>query len=370
MKPPPEVVELGQPDRIYRGQQQVTSGMVVATYVMGTLALLVGGGLLVAKDVFGIIPPQAGTMVYVLCAVFIGGAVLMFVGLSLMASNKPKYLYAFYPVGLVIHQKGQWGLVPWVSVTLFDERTDPALVLENNAVIPIVHDFPNGFDLIGDIRQYVLAKDGLLGKLAAKDVVEETSGRGILHLLAGAALLIGVGVTTFLTWDWMVEMNQPAQAISHDELVQLQDPSTISRGWVSLDVPQVIKTDVEMEQQRFGVFGTTESKFVLIPIKDSYLIAQVKNDFKSGKEIKGVVAVWRGDAGRYSKEKLKAVDAIVDAFPKYKARFLPFQFDATVPLETNAKALPLGLALAGIFGLGFLLRGWSQRRKRVPRVVV
>jgi hypothetical protein len=369
MNPPREVLELGTPDKVYR-PMAVTRGMVLFTYIGGTVALLLGIGMIVLKDFLGLIPAEAGSTVYVMAAIFIGGALFMFIGLTSMQNSKPKYLYAFYPAGLVMYLKGEWGMIPWRNVTALDERGEPMLVLHNRTMLPVVTDLQHRFAVLEDLRRYVAAKDELIEAPRPAVTAATTFGRSApLQLLAGLALLAASGVTTYLTWDWMQNLFKGPRVMTHDELVQLEDPTSLWRGWVSIDVPEVIKTDVEFVKSRLGL-QATQSKVVLIKVKDRYLIANVPINFEPGKGVRGVVEVWRGDGGRYTRVQSQAADEVAKAFPQYRDKLLPFQFDGTVHMEGNAYALPLALGVAALVGLGCLLTGWARLRQKRPKVTV
>jgi hypothetical protein len=342
------------------------------TYIMGTLALVLGGGLLYLKEVAQVIPPEGTIPLYILTAVFLGGGLLLFLSMIFMSFTRPKFLYAFYPEGLAMFRNNQWGMVPWKMVAAFERQTPaPYLRLENGAEVPVQHDFPNGDDFYAEIERHVHEKIRLTtGAQPGRFKIPRFTQNAGLQLLTGVGLVAGaIGVAVYY-WDWIVSKPQPHRTMPPEELVKFQPPSEPDWSRVYVDCSKVIRTNVEVVKTKNFV-SVTESKIVLIPVQDRYLVANVRNDFAENAKVEGVLYVWKGGGhGRYANRMKAALDEVSVEFPQYKDKLLPYQFDATFPRQTTGRDVGLVLVLAAVVGVSFLSRGcWLASRGR-PRVVV
>ncbi len=364
---PREIVELGTPDIVHRSSE-VTRGMLWTTWIVGPLALLLGGGLLFLHLVAQVIPPHGAIIVYILSVSFIGGAVVLFASIAVMNGQRPKYLYAFFPQGLVVLQGRKWDLVPWKTVVTFEPRGEPHLALTDHGQVPIRHDFPNGADLFADLAHYVHEKNRLLGRaLPSEAGPPKFSQSAALQLLAGAGLVGGAAVLAVFFWDQLALHPRPPRLVTHEELVKLKDPTELEQTAVRFTCADVVKTKAEITKTR-NFITVTESKLVLIPVKDHYLIANVQNDFTGNATVKGELGVWKGDGhGRHANRRKDAAEQVRAEFPQLKGKMLPYQLDATYVPGSGGQGLTFGLTLAAAVGVSCLVRGHWLSQRPEPR---
>jgi hypothetical protein len=154
---------------------------------------------------------------------------------------------------------------------------------------------------------------------------------GTIFILIGMALPIW-------QWKWIQSAMHGPTPITAADINKLEDPATLENPWVTLRFDNSIETGVEsVERGRFSmILGEIRSKYLLIQVRDEWLVARVLQDFQ-GKEVVGYLDRWWTPLAR---EKLEEVTT---AFPGRD--LTPFQLDAAYPYRREAYAL---IAVSGL----------------------
>jgi hypothetical protein len=164
--------------------------------------------------------------------------------------------------------------------------------------------------------------------------------RPVGPLVVGAILiLVSLGVL-FYNLKWARSVLAGPVPITLDELARVSDPATLPNQWVSFTFDQFGDTGLGIDTTRNGQ-TTARSRFLLIRVRDRWLIADVPHDH-SGNRVVGYLETW------WVPLRKQSMDAIKARFPKHA--FLPYQIDAQYDQRTQ------GYSMLGIVGF-FLVSG-------------
>jgi hypothetical protein len=181
-----------------------------------------------------------------------------------------------------------------------------------------------------------------------------------LPIVGGTILILASVGMAYSSWNWLILNLQTPTPLSHDQLASLGDVHKLKNPWVSIASPPITNTGVEI-RERTSADDPPESKIVLIPVKDRdkdrYLIASVRPEFEGKLLVVGELGVWSNDFRREAERKKNALNKVIEKYPQFEERWLPFQFDATFVAEPRATYVAYGLLLALAAGLGCLVRG-------------
>jgi hypothetical protein len=144
----------------------------------------------------------------------------------------------------------------------------------------------------------------------------------------------------------------PAQLCAAESLDQLPTP------FVTLPVPRFLDTGVRLQRQTYAV-KTIECDYVVIPVADKWLIAEVPTDFE-GKELTGYLAPWTSGL---EAEALAAVRGKIA--PESLNELLPYQFEAGHDLQAASRLLVTASAVLIIIGLVLVVL-WTRPRAALP----
>jgi hypothetical protein len=360
LHPPLEVRELGAPDHVFRSHQ-VGPSLRWATYIFGTLSALVGAALLYVNVFTELVPDEAVVAVYALGTVFILGGLGMYGHLVWQWLQRTTFLYALYPEGLVLYQHGKWRLIPWRRVTAFEDRVEvPYLVLDGHLPLPLPHDFGRGSELYPAIARCVHDRDVRTGVVPRREPPPPIDFGAVLQLLAGFGLILGAAGVGAYASDWLVANLRPATPLSHTDLARPADARRFWNARIRFDCPPVLPTGVTPLKAHAG---DPDTKLVLVPLRDRYLLAHVPADFAGGGPVTGETRAWRGENGPAASAHREALAQVLAACPQYRDNLLSYQFDATFQPSGNAPLLAAVLVAAVVVGFFCLVRGFLMARR-------
>jgi hypothetical protein len=368
LHPPADVLALGQPEHVFHSRQK-PAGQKIAVWALILLALLVSSALLIVRFYTKLIPNSYLITTDMVSGIIAGCAAFGF--LVVFASNlrKPNYLYAFYQQGLVIYQHEKWGYIPWHKILVFEQQAKhPYLFLENRQQINVDHDFRDSKPLCAALASFVYRKDPHtidVPRAKAFSIKDELGAW--LQLLSGIGLIAGSIALTIMYWDGIVASFQPVKSVSHKELATLGNSIRYQKDWVSLACPKIYSTQATITRKEAD--GERQSKLVLIPIEDRFLVAHVTNDFHGSALLRGEVDNWKDNPSPAATLKKDALNKVVAEFPKWKDKFLSYQFDAITYDERQRQTLAYVLAAIAFIGTTLLVRAiWFWQRLR-PEVM-
>ena len=147
-----------------------------------------------------------------------------------------------------------------------------------------------------------------------------------------------------------------ARTVTAAELLELKDPASLDGKWVEYTSDQpMIETNMGTEKKRRGV--STKTRFVLVPVKDKWMVAERDLDARD-KKLQGELDKWETGLEAEAMEKIKA------AYPDKRDKLLPIQLNETGGSPGGRlAALSIGLGILGLFGLGSAVYGFMSRPK-------
>jgi hypothetical protein len=167
-------------------------------------------------------------------------------------------------------------------------------------------------------------------------------------------LLIGIGLLLW-QWSWVQSALEGPTPTTLADLQRLEDPANLPNPWVSFHFNQSQDTGIERVSTGWlaALLRENRVRYVLIPVRDDWLIAEVPPDF-TGNELVGYVSGWNTPFARDS------LQMIEDRFPGLA--FLPFRVDGHYAYRREAIAL---LVIVSFFVvIGPLLILFSRRSPR------
>jgi hypothetical protein len=159
-------------------------------------------------------------------------------------------------------------------------------------------------------------------------------------------LLCVAGSLILVLWNvrWVISAVTGPQPMTAAELRQVPDPPAMFNPWVTLSYDASVETNLAMATTKGGQ-KTQTARFILISLRDRWLIAEVPPDHR-GNQVTGYLDVWSAPLRRESIQKIES------QFPQMKDQLLPYQLDAVYGYRSQCIAM---LILAGIF---FVLGLW------------
>jgi hypothetical protein len=176
-----------------------------------------------------------------------------------------------------------------------------------------------------------------------------------------AVTMLGLGTVLFLVGiivlglnlRWTFNVLRGPTPIKLEDLDAVKTPEDLSNQWVSFTFDNAIDTGLGIVSKRGGR-ETPRSRFLLIQVKDRWLIADVPAKHE-GNQVVGYVETWSVPLRRESMDKIRG------KFPNHQ--MMPFQLNAEYAQRTQcfsmlgivAACLIIGAVLAGmgVFGLVF-----------------
>jgi hypothetical protein len=154
-------------------------------------------------------------------------------------------------------------------------------------------------------------------------------------------MLLGAGAAVFPNPN---KEDAPAgpKKVTANDLAKIQNPSSLSNPWVVYVPERVSETGLKVVRNRLDGKQETRARYVLAPVGDRWLLAEVEGDF-TGVRLEGQLQVWQSPM---SKEVLQKVGR---EFPD--KRLLPYQLSGETGFAKGVRMnSTVGLGLAG-FGL-------------------
>jgi hypothetical protein len=162
-------------------------------------------------------------------------------------------------------------------------------------------------------------------------------GGGAVLFLIGAGFIIGM-------WPSMSLAITNPRTVTAAELKQIQTPPKGADRWVVYQADRVSDTGLGTEEERTS--RTDRTRFVLVPVQDRWLIAEVNEEF-TGTRLEGQLEVWDGGLAG------EAVNKIRQQHAEERDKFLPYQMNAAGgSARASAVAMLLGMVAFVLFGLG------------------
>jgi hypothetical protein len=114
---------------------------------------------------------------------------------------------------------------------------------------------------------------------------------------------------------------QGPRKVTARELVEFSNAKELPTSYLTYSFTKSIDTGFRINSARVGRQGETKTKYLLVQVKDRWMIAQVKPNF-TGDQLEGVAQKW--DSPLYN----KIIANIVERYPAEAKHLLPYQFNA------------------------------------------
>jgi hypothetical protein len=165
-------------------------------------------------------------------------------------------------------------------------------------------------------------------------------------LIFGVVLVIAAFVLVIWNARWIISAALGPQPMTTAELRQVTDASALFNPWVTLTYEGFLETNVTMVSKKGGQ-ETRTSRFVLIPVQERWLIAEVPPGH-GGNQVTGYLDTWWAPLRRESIQKIEAGQ------PQHKDQFLPYQLDAVYHYGSQCVAMVAMAGLGLMVGLGLI----------------
>jgi hypothetical protein len=167
------------------------------------------------------------------------------------------------------------------------------------------------------------------------------SGKGgaIAAILFGALLAFGA-IARIVNGPG--EPPTPPRNVKADELLKIENVKALPDPWIVYDASKIIETRLHVVQ---GVASTPTSRFVLLQVGDSWLIAEVPSGHQSAR-FEGRLEEWDTELHR------DLISRVRRTFRTQAGNLLPFQLNAE---HTKNVSGPASDTTVGIMGIGGLL---------------
>jgi hypothetical protein len=181
-------------------------------------------------------------------------------------------------------------------------------------------------------------------------------GRAFSFIVFGL-VLVCAGVDTYPAK--IISGRPGPRTVTADDLAKLERSASIAAPWVVYTAPKVVETGLRIVDARPGRKKGTQTRFLLVPVKDRWLLTEVAADF-TGVHLDGRVEVWL--TPRYH----DLMQEVRRQFPDKADRLLPYQLNAETPYPKDARMNSLlGGSLMG-FGMLLFLYGLGVAWARPP----
>jgi hypothetical protein len=184
----------------------------------------------------------------------------------------------------------------------------------------------------------------------------------LTYLILGPIVAVLALVCAVILAPMMAGDARGVRPITSSELLEVKDPKAMPSPWVAYTPDQpVVETGmgIETKLRRKNSKGT-KTRFVLVPVKDKWMIAELEMRAKADR-IEGELGKW--DTGGPSQE---ASEKIKTQHPDKKDKLLPVQLDAASG-DSNSRLIimTVGLAFLALLGVGGTIYGFvTLPRKR------
>lgn len=387
---PSEVLVLGQPERVH-GHTGLAPFARWGSWLLGLLCIALPAGALTAFYLTAKPDDKAnlGTMIasHGLTFVFVvAGCFLLWLGSTVSGLTS---IYAFYREHLAFVWNGTWTVFRWDDIR---EVLDPGLtcfyarvVLQDGRQIPLKNHFFNPSAFYESVKQQVLDHSMRVptagrAPLPAASALPfgacpqaappvrasdppmlnpvEISGsirtKALQQMaLGGALVLIALGLYLY-HWRWIKSAIAGPVPMTLSELRAVKDPDALPNPWVSITYRNAIETELVMVSTRKGN-STNRSRYLLIPVQDAWLIADVPYNHQ-GNQLTGYLEVWWSPLSR------EVVSTIENKYPAQKPSMLPFQFNAEYQYRVQCLAMVVVMFLLFSIGVVPLWRGWGMHQ--------
>jgi hypothetical protein len=179
-------------------------------------------------------------------------------------------------------------------------------------------------------------------------------GCGLLTILLGGFL----GLVAWALYESGQEapLTQP-RSVTADELLNVRDVKDLP-GPISYTFSNSIDTGMELVRTRIGSKdGTPKGRFLLVQVKDRWLITEVEPEF-SGNKVVGELQKW---SSPLSLDIIKKIEA---KYPGRVAKMLPYQLYAVHVLKEKGSISKAQAALAALFAVILVCTGLATLMKR------
>jgi hypothetical protein len=171
-----------------------------------------------------------------------------------------------------------------------------------------------------------------------------------LFLVAGAVMLLALGCY----FSNQSEGERGPREATADELRNLTSLNSLPDAWLSYSFPKSSETSVRLDTASLGN-QQAYSQFILVPVEDCWLVAQVPPGFSGNKLVGKVERLGTWDGRTFEKNLDQKIIAQIKASNPDKAnRILQYQVNAVQPYESKVRS---GYMLAGGIAAGGLLVG-------------
>jgi hypothetical protein len=391
LNPPPEVVALGRPEKLFRQPTWSAKDARLSLYLFGLPSALIGllllslplGVLFIKEaDRAKIVPI---TLLFLpLLSLFFFATASFFYARAANASHLSAY--ALYPTALAIWNEGVWSVVAWEEISevlphdLF--RWYPALRFHDGRIQVLRYKIENPWLLSVAVQRshrqalglpdddWLLrlvrnAQAGVLIFLAAIKAQgvpvlakwERPELRPRIRRAFGTFLvLVGLGLTAY-SWRWMANAFTGPVPITRNQLLEVGDVADLPNPFVTVPADAVLETDV-VRSQTIGRRGTYLLQLYLVQVGDRWLVAEMPPKHKE-KTFSGTLSMWSlpdPTQDNLLEEARKRVPP--------GAEILPILMDGAYPYKVQATGMAVVYGLILLAGGFFLLRAGPRSESK------
>jgi len=182
--------------------------------------------------------------------------------------------------------------------------------------------------------------------------------QAIAAVLFGLVLL-GAGAAVYPNSNKLGAQSGP-KTVTEEDLAKIQNPADLPNPWVEYIPDRVYDTGIKIVRNQLGLKQETKTRFLLAPVGDRWLLAEVGKDF-SGLRLEGQLR--GGNTPMYQDLTAK----VRRQFPEKAARLLPYQLDCETSFAKDTRShsmVGMGLVAFGLLAVVCGVVGYFVR----PRV--
>jgi hypothetical protein len=392
LSPPPEVVALGRPERVFRQSTASVKDARLSFFLFGIPSALIGlllvslpVAVLFIKErdrakiepIMLLVPPLFSLFFFAVAGFLYAKA----------ANAKNLAAYAIYPTALAIWRDGLWSVIAWSEVSKFLPhglfRWYPALRLAEGRTEILRYKIENPWRLsvaVGNAYRAArgehddpvlkLLRRALAGGLALLAALaplgapvlarwERPEMRTRLRRGFGAFVLcVSLGLTAY-SWRWLSNALTGPVPLTRDQLLEVADGTVLPNPYVAVPMDKVVETDV-IQRHGYGRWGTYFGQLYLAQVGERWLLAEMPVG-KKETTFRGILEVWSPPSPsqeKMFKEARKRLPA--------GSEILPFQMDGAYRYRSEATSMAVLWGILFVVGGYFLLRACPRSQPKSP----
>jgi hypothetical protein len=391
LNPPPEVVALGLPEKLFRQPTWSAKDARLSFYLFGLPSALVGL-LLVSAPVAVLFIKESDrakiepvTLLFppLLSLFFFAAASFLY---ARAANASHRSAYALYPTALAVCHEGVWSVVAWEAINevlphgffrwypalrFHDGRTQVLRYkIENpwllSAAVQRSHrqalGLPDDDPLLRLLRKAQAGVLIFLAAIKARGVPvlakwERPELRPRIRRAFGTFLiLVSLGLTAY-SWRWMANAFTGPVPMTRNQVIELGDVAELPNPYVTVPSDHVLETEV-IRSQGIGRRGTYLLQLYLVQVGDRWLVAEMPPRHKE-KAFSGTLSMW-------SLPDPTQENLLEEARRRVSpgAEIFPFLMDGAYPYKGQATSMAVVYGLILLGGGFFLLRAGPRSESK------